>query len=155
MMNRETIRSTQGNVIQFPKICPETEKAAWIPIGTNREWWPDTGISWDTGVYPTANSASKIAQIRITGVKNNAHTIMLSQLTDRSCLLMWYLNRRRWQRRSWLEELVWVQESGWMTEDLVEDWIKSVCNVVLQHPVLHHLLFVCCLSPHMQPVLKL
>jgi hypothetical protein len=28
MMNRETIRSTQGNVIQFPKICPETEKAA-------------------------------------------------------------------------------------------------------------------------------
>jgi hypothetical protein len=21
---------------------------------------------------------------------------------------------------------VWVQESGWMTEDLVDDWIKSV-----------------------------
>jgi hypothetical protein len=22
--------------------------------------------------------------------------------------------------------IVWVQESGWMTEDLVDDWIKSV-----------------------------
>jgi hypothetical protein len=35
---------------------------------------------------------------------------------------MSYLNRRRWQRRRTLREfIVWVQESGWVTED----WVKS------------------------------
>jgi hypothetical protein len=77
----------------------------------------------------TVNSASKrTEQIRTTGAKKQRCTVMLAITADGQNLPPYVVFKCKIMAKEKFPRgiIVWVQESGWKTEDLVDDWIKSV-----------------------------
>jgi hypothetical protein len=77
----------------------------------------------------TVNSASEqMVQIRTMGAKKQRCTVMLAITADRQKLPPYVVFKRKTMAKEKfpLGIIVWVQESGWMTEDLIDHWIKFV-----------------------------
>jgi hypothetical protein len=75
------------------------------------------------------NSAGELmVQVRTTGAEKKCCIIMLAITGDGQSLPPYVV----FTCKSTVKEkfpcgiIVWVQEAGWMTEDLVDDWIKYV-----------------------------
>jgi hypothetical protein len=69
-----------------------------------------------------------MVRIRTTGAKKQCCTIMLAITADRQKLPPYVVFKQKTMAKEKSPQgiMVQVQESGWMTEDPVEDWIKSV-----------------------------
>jgi hypothetical protein len=67
-------------------------------------------------------------QIRITGAEKQRYTVMLAITADRQKLPPYVIFKCKAMAKKKFRQgiIVRVSESGWMTEDLVDDWIKSV-----------------------------
>jgi 3D (Asp-Asp-Asp) domain-containing protein len=66
-------------------------------------------------------------QIRTTGAEKQHCTAMLAITADGQKLSPCVIFKRKTVAKEMFPQgiIVWVQESGWMTEDVVDDWIKS------------------------------
>jgi 3D (Asp-Asp-Asp) domain-containing protein len=77
----------------------------------------------------TVNSAGKrMVQIRTTGAEKQHCTVMLGITASGQKLPPYVVNKHKTVAKEKFPQgiIVRVQESGWMTEDLVDNWIKSV-----------------------------
>jgi hypothetical protein len=65
-------------------------------------------------------------QIRTMDADKQCCTVMLGTITDRQKLPPYVVFKHKTMAKEFSSQgiIVWVQESGWMTEDLVDDWIK-------------------------------
>jgi hypothetical protein len=79
--------------------------------------------------FTTVNSAGeRTVQIRTTGAEKQRCAAMLAITAGGQKLPPYVVFKCKMIAKEKFPQgiIVWVQESGWMTEDLVDDWIKSV-----------------------------
>jgi hypothetical protein len=88
-----------------------------------------TLVFFDMPKSTTVNSAGeRTVQIRTTGAEKERCTLMLTITADRQKLPPYVVFKRKTMAKEKFPQgiIVRVQESGWMTKDLVDNWIKSV-----------------------------
>jgi hypothetical protein len=87
-----------------------------------------TSVFFDMLESTTVNSAGeRTVQIRTMGAEKQCCTVMLTITANGQKLPPHVVFKHKMMAKKFPQGIiVHVQESGWMTEDLVNDWIKSV-----------------------------